>query len=84
MTRRIYDFRCPGGHVVEKFIDDSVTQVDCEICQQSSTRLVSFAGPVLDVISGHFPSATMRWAKDRQEKIKAERRATELHGPAES
>jgi|TARA_R100001530_G_scaffold135516_2_gene112914 hypothetical protein len=37
---------------------------------------------MLEVISGDFPGATMKWARDRQKKIKAERRETELHGPA--
>ena len=51
------------------------------LCDEVATRIVSYGGPVLDPISGHFPSATRRWALNRQEKIKAERRATQSHGP---
>ena len=83
MSRKIYDFGCPSGHITEEFINDSVTQIDCPNCRQLSTRLVSYAGPMLDVVSGDFPGATMKWAKGRQKKIKAERRETELHGPAD-
>ena len=83
MTRKIYDFGCPSGHITEEFIDDSVMQIDCPDCRQLSTRLVSYAGPVLEVISGDFPGATMKWARGRQKKIKAERREIELHGPAD-
>ncbi len=82
MSRRIYDFKCPDGHITEKFVETSVKQIVCPVCRQQSTRLVSFARPVLDVISGDFPGATLKWARGRQEKIKAERRQVESHGPA--
>lgn len=73
--RRIYDFRCSEGHLFEKFIDSDIKSIDCDICGQPSTRVVSCAAPMLDPISGDYPSATMKWAKMRQEKIKAERKA---------
>lgn len=82
MSRIIFEFRCPEGHRSEKLVDSSVRQIDCPDCRQSSTRVVSCAGPMLEVVSGDFPGATMKWARDRQKKIKAERRETELHGPA--
>jgi hypothetical protein len=72
--KRIYDFRCPEGHVIEKYIDSDIQNVSCEICKQESARVVSCRGLLLDPISGDFPSATMRWARDRQVKIKAERK----------
>jgi len=72
--KRIYDFKCPDGHYVEKFVDESVYQDTCDICNQESTRVVSCRGILLDPISGDYPTATMKWAKMRQEKIKAERK----------
>tara|TARA_R100001530_G_scaffold122582_1_gene90248 strand:- start:657 stop:890 length:234 start_codon:yes stop_codon:yes gene_type:complete len=75
--RKIYDFRCPEGHVFEKYIDDDIKNVPCEICKQESTRVVSCRGILLDPISGDFPSTTMKWARDRQVKIKAERKVAE-------
>ena len=82
MTRMIFEFRCPDGHRNDEFVETSVKQIDCPDCRQSATRVVSCAGPMLEVISGDFPGATMKWARGRQKKIKAERREAELHGPA--
>jgi|TARA_R110000824_G_scaffold159471_1_gene333859 hypothetical protein len=72
--KRIYEFRCPEGHRSEKFIDETIYQISCKICKQESTRVVSCRGISLDPISGDYPSTTMKWAKMRQEKIKAERK----------
>ena len=81
--RRIYDFKCPkDGHLFEKFVDSDVYSLPCNLCNKVATRIVSFAGPVLDPISGDFPSATRRWSLNRQEKIKAERKAADSHGLA--
>jgi len=79
--KRLYDFRCSNEHVFERLADESERSVPCNLCGKVATRLVSYAGPMLDPISGHFPSATRKWALNRQEKIKAERRASESHGP---
>ena len=82
MQRRIYDFRCSNGHVSEKLVRSSVKQIDCPICRQSAIRLVSAPRAALDVISGDFPGATLKWARQRQQKIKAERRYADSHGPS--
>lgn len=74
--KRIYDFKCPNGHKFEKFIDSEVRKVSCDICKQESTRLVSCTTFVLDPISGDYPTATRKWAKMREERIKAERKVT--------
>jgi hypothetical protein len=37
-------------------------------------RIISAPTVVLDPISGAFPGATMKWARDRQQKIKKERK----------
>ena len=79
--KRLYDFECPDGHKFEQFSDTSSRSVPCRFCGKVATRIVSYAGPMLDPISGHFPSATRKWALNRQQKIKAERRATRSHGP---
>jgi len=72
--RMIFEFRCPDGHRIEKFVESSVREITCSVCEQVSTRVVSCRGISLDPISGDYPSATMKWAKMRQEKIKAERK----------
>ena len=79
--KKLYDFRCSCGHLFEKFTESSQRTVPCNLCDEVATRIVSYGGPVLDPISGDFPSATRRWALNRQEKIKAERRVTQSHGP---
>jgi hypothetical protein len=38
-------------------------------------RIISPVRCSLDHISGEFPGATMKWAKQRQQKIKLERKA---------
>ena len=77
MPRRLFDFNCPNGHDFESFVDTSCKTLTCPICGTHSTRIVSYAGPVLDPISGHFPSATKNWSKWRHEVIKAERKAAQ-------
>ena len=72
--KRIYDFKCPDGHYAERFVEESVYLDTCEICNQETARVVSCAPPMLDPISGDYPTATMKWAKMRQDKIKAERK----------
>jgi hypothetical protein len=46
----------------------------CPECGNDSSRIISAATVVLDPISGAFPGATMKWARDRQQKIKKERK----------
>ena len=72
--KKIYDFRCLNGHLFESYAESETKSMPCEICNQASTTVVSCAGFMLDPISGDYPTATRKWAKMRQEKIKAERR----------
>jgi hypothetical protein len=73
MTRRIYEFVCPDGHVTEKFIDEEVRETDCSACDATATKMISAVQCSLDPISGDWPGATMKWAKNRQDQIKRER-----------
>lgn len=72
--KKIYDFRCPKGHLFESYVESETKTMPCNICKQDSIRVVSCGGFILDPISGDYPSATRKWAKMREEKIKAERR----------
>jgi len=74
MTRRIYEFICPDQHVTEAFIDEEVRETDCLTCDKTASRMVSAVQCTLDPLSGHWPGATMKWAKNRQDQIKRERR----------
>lgn len=73
MTRRIFEFVCADGHVSEHFIDEEVRESDCKTCGKEASRMVSAVQCSLDPISGHWPGATMKWAKNRQDQIKRER-----------
>jgi len=74
MPRRIYEFRCSDNHITEQYIDEKEGQTTCSICDKTAFRIVSAVKCSLDPISGHFPDATAKWAKNRDYQIKRERR----------
>jgi len=70
----IIDFRCKNGHTTEKFIDSKTTEIECPECSLMASRIISPVRSLLDPISGDFAGATMKWARDREKKIKKERK----------
>ena len=73
---KVFDFQCEEGHIKEAFIrsgEEDQTR-PCPVCGANSSRIISAPTVVLDPISGAFPGATMKWARDRQQKIKKERK----------
>lgn len=79
--RRMFDYKCPLGHKFEAFVEVAdKTKLPCKTCGKASSRILTYGGPVLDPISGDFPSATRRWALNRQIKIKQERREARSQG----
>lgn len=72
--RRMYDFRCTDNHTFEALVSDDVTELPCRTCSLTAPRIISPVRTMLDPISGDFPGATMKWAKNRQEQIKLERK----------
>lgn len=75
--RRIFDFKCSNDHIFEAFVDSECKEMGCRECDDVAVRVISPVRSVLDPISGSFPGATMKWARDRQRKIKQERRSAE-------
>lgn len=69
-----FDFRCDNNHVSELWVE-SEDRPTCPICDGELTKLLSKPTVSLDPISGSFPGATMKWAKDREKKIQKERKA---------
>ena len=65
----VYDFRCENGHVFEDFVERECRNSRCD-CGALATRIISPIHSVLDPISGHFPSATDKWAKHHEEMAK--------------
>ena len=72
--RRMYDFQCPDNHVTEALVSTSVTEHPCRTCAKQAQRIISPVRAHLDAISGDFPGATIKWAKNREKQIKHERK----------
>ncbi len=70
--RRIYEFKCRQGHVTEKYIDESIRNVQCSVCEQDAIRIVSNQSSIF-MIDG-FPSGIDgdAWVRKRQEKARKE------------
>jgi hypothetical protein len=74
MARRIFEFRCAKEHISEKYVDESVTVIQCPHCTNDATRLISAPRISLEGITGDFPSASRAWEKRRQSHMKYERK----------
>jgi hypothetical protein len=78
--RRLFDFKCTDGHVTEQFVDDKVEKSTCRQCGKPASRIISPVRSSLDPISGSFPKATNKWVKNREQRMKIERKAIDNHG----
>ena len=76
---RVFDFRCPQGHVTEHFVDDEIREVQCH-CECMAERQVAAPRSQLDGCSGHFPTAADAWEKRRESKMAQERKNQANHG----
>lgn len=74
MARRIYDFKCEKNHLTESFVDETVKETVCGVCDGKATRIISPTSIYLDPASGLYPSATAKWSKMRAEKLALERK----------
>lgn len=79
MGLRVFDFRCPQGHVTEHFVDANTEEVQCH-CECMAERQVSTPRFALDGTSGHFPTAADAWEKRRESHMRVERKNMENHG----
>ena len=79
MSLRVYDFRCPLGHITEHFVDAEIQEVQCH-CECMAERLVSMPRFKLDGCSGDFPTAADAWERKREQKMAQERKNMENHG----
>lgn len=79
MSLRVYDFKCPLGHVTEHFVEAEIEQVQCE-CECMADRMISAPRFDLDGCSGDFPTAADAWERKREQKMKQERKNMENHG----
>lgn len=72
MPARLFDFQCGNGHTTERFVDVETKLVRCEECGEDANRIIS---PVSHKIDSW--KETRKWAKQREQKIKLERKATD-------
>ena len=72
--RLLFDFQCSDNHVTEAYVSSDVTEHPCGSCANTAQRIISPVRSKLDAISGDFPGATMKWAKNRQKQIEHERK----------
>jgi hypothetical protein len=79
MSVRVYDFRCPLGHVTEHFVDAEIEEVQCH-CECIAVRQPSAPRAKLDPFSGHFPGAADAWERRRESHMKKEQQNMQEHG----
>ena len=75
---RVFDFQCPNDHITEAFVNSDTREINCKVCGQTASRLVSTPRVSLEGTTGDFPGAAMQWERKRAEKIKAEQKASGL------
>ncbi len=69
---RLYrEFRCPEcNDKFERLVESNTTTAGCS-CGGEANKVVSAVRCVLDPLSGHFPSATDKWAKHHENAAKS-------------
>jgi hypothetical protein len=77
---RVFDFRCPEGHVTEHFVELGTAAVQCPECDQLALRQIAAPRAQLDGCSGHFPTAADAWERRRESHMRKERKNQENHG----
>lgn len=68
---KIFDVRCSEGHVTEDWVESREGTTTCSVCGSVAKPIYTPIAFHLDGASGHFPTATDRWIKDREKGAKA-------------
>lgn len=76
---RVFDFKCPLGHVTEHFVNEDIVEVQC-YCECMAERQIAAPRFALDGCSGHFPTAADAWEKRRESHMRQEQSNMEKHG----
>ena len=67
------DFRCETGTVFERLVKSDETTVRCN-CGKEAHKVITPVRFKLEGISGHFPTASDKWAKMHEQKTAEERK----------
>lgn len=63
----LYDFKCTHcGHEQEELVDRKVKYTGCNNCDYETTRVISPVRCQLEGVSGHFPDAADKWARQHE------------------
>ena len=73
----LFDFICNKGHKFEALVPRETKKKNCPQCKSVARRIISPIRCSLDPTSGHFPGATDKWVKSREQKMQLERKAAE-------
>lgn len=73
----LFDFSCKCGNKFEALVSSKETEKNCPLCGQVAKRVISAVRCSLDPTSGHFPGATEKWIKAREQKMALETKAAE-------
>lgn len=79
MALRVFDFRCPQGHVTEHFVEADIQEVQCH-CECLAERQVAAPRAQLEGFTGSFPGAADKWEKRRESHMRKEKKNLENHG----
>jgi len=67
----LFDFKCTGCDAVAEHLVSSDTKVvRCKDCGSDANRLIPAPRCKLEGISGDFPGAAIKWAKDHERAAK--------------
>lgn len=62
---KVFDFRCPDGHLFEEFVSGDTTVCRCD-CGLDARKVPSPTRCQLDGSSGDFPGAHMKWVREHE------------------
>lgn len=72
--KKLFDVKCPQGHITEAWLDNDERQAQCKQCDEVAERQIAAPRSTLDVVSGDFPGATAKWLRDRNAKMAKEQK----------
>ena len=78
--RVINDFQCPNGHKRERFVDNNLKTLQCDICDSEAHKVQASIRFRLEGITGSYPTAYDQWEKKRTQKRKEEEKYNASHG----
>jgi len=72
--RVINDFQCPNGHKRERFVDNNLKTLQCDICNVEAHKIQASIRFQLEGATGSFPGAANKWETNREKKLREEER----------